>query len=112
MTKIRTFGSRPPELVEEVVNMEPAILAADERFVYITQDKETYDRFWRRQLAEMDERARIKYAREEGIEQGIEQGLEQGIEQTARNLKKMGLSNTQIAEATNLSLEVIEEIKS
>ena len=93
----------PRELIEEVVSMEPAILAADERFVYVTQDRETYDRYWRRQMAEMDERSRLMYAREEGIEQGT---LE-----VARNALAKGISPDMVHEITGLDLLTIKNIQ-
>lgn len=62
---------------------------------------------------------------EKGIEQGIEQGFEKGIEQgreeeratayqqrlnTAKNLKQLGISNEQIAQATGLPMAAITDL--
>ena len=53
---------------------------------------------------------------EPGLEQGLEQGIEQGIEQgayqnkleTARTFLSMGLSSEQVAQGTNLPLDVVQ----
>ena len=51
-----------------------------------------------------------------GLEQGIEQGLERGAHQkaleTAKNLLSMGLSPEQVAQGTNLPLEILHQIQS
>jgi predicted transposase/invertase (TIGR01784 family) len=44
------------------------------------------------------------------FEKGMEQGVEKGKLETARNLKMMGLSIEQIAQATGLSIRNIEEL--
>ena len=53
---------------------------------------------------------------QQGIEQGIEQGLERGAHQkaleTAKNLLSMGLSPEQVAQGTNLPLEILQQIQS
>ena len=82
--------------------MEPAILTADERFVYVTQDRETYERHWRRRLAEMDENIRIDSAREKGIEQGREE--------IARNALAEGASIEFVQKITGLSPETIARL--
>lgn len=45
--------------------------------------------------------------REEGLAEGLVQGREEGLLQTAKNLKAMGLSDTDIQRATGLSMKVI-----
>ena len=50
-------------------------------------------------------------AKKEGIAVGIEQGTRQKAVETARNLLKMKLlTTTQIAQATNLTLEEIDKL--
>lgn len=44
----------------------------------------------------------------EGIEKGIVQGMMEGICKTARNLKSLGISLTDIAKATGLPLETVQ----
>ena len=51
-------------------------------------------------------------AKKEGIQQGFSQGAEQTKIQTAKNLLTMNLSLEQIAQATSLSLEKIQELAS
>ena len=52
--------------------------------------------------------------REEGISIGLEQGLERGAYQTkletARNLLAMGLTPEQVAQGTNLPLEIVQQL--
>ena len=43
----------------------------------------------------------------EGLAEGLVQGREEGLLQTAKNLKAMGLSDTDIQRATGLSMKVI-----
>ena len=81
---------------------------------------ETYDRYWD---IISTEKTFLLDAFDKGIEQGIEQGIWQGIEQEkkhsdqkikaeklgiARNLKKIGISNSDISLATGLSEQEIE----
>ena len=51
---------------------------------------------------------------QQGIEQGIEQGLEQGAYQTkletAKNLLSMNFTPTQVAQGTNLPLDVVQNL--
>ena len=51
-------------------------------------------------------------AREEGLRKGREEGLRKGREDTARSLLKSGkLSEAEIAECTELPLEIVQELK-
>ena len=49
-----------------------------------------------------------------GIQQGIEQGIEQGAYQTkletAKNLLSMNFTPTQVAQGTNLPLDVVQNL--
>lgn len=47
---------------------------------------------------------------EKGIEKGIVQGMKEGICKTARNLKSLGISLTDIAKATGLPLETVQDL--
>ena len=61
----------------------------------------------------------LEKGREEGMAKGMEKGLEKGREEgmekekisTARRLLSMGLSDEQVATATELSLEEIQKLK-
>jgi predicted transposase/invertase (TIGR01784 family) len=92
----------PPDLIEEVVGMDSAIMAANEKMNYVLSDDEESEHYWKRELARMDKRAELKFAHDQGVEQGT-------IE-VARNFKKMGLSIEQIASGTGLSFEEIENL--
>jgi predicted transposase/invertase (TIGR01784 family) len=84
---------------------------------------------------ELDRRETIAEARDEGLKEGREEGLKEGIKigeakgeargaekeqkkshekilQTARNLKRMGLSDEQIASALGLSTEDLKNPES
>jgi len=113
----------PPELVEEVIKMDSAITAANERQVYFTNDDEEIRAYEMREMALMDERARIRYATDEGLKQGIEKGREQGREQgreegkeeerveIARKALVKGLSIEFIQELTGLTASEIEKLQ-
>jgi predicted transposase/invertase (TIGR01784 family) len=49
--------------------------------------------------------------RETGRQEGLQQGLRQGILKTAKNLLSLGLTDEQIATATDLSVDEIEKLK-
>jgi len=132
----------PPELVAEVVKMDSAIQAANERMVYVTGDKEAIRAYEMRQMALSDYTSTMNYARDEGLKQGMRKGMKKGMTEgmaqgmakgitegmakgitegmakgrqestleIARNLKKMGLSVTQIADGTGLPLETIKQL--
>jgi predicted transposase/invertase (TIGR01784 family) len=97
----------PPELVEEVVNMDTAIRAANDRQVYVSGDEEAIRAYEMRELAEWDWNNSLEYARDEGIAEGMKEGK---IE-IARKLKAMGIPAEQINEATGLDLQTIEKLK-
>lgn len=56
----------------------------------------------------------LKQGKEQGLKQGKEEGLKQGKEEEkieiAKNLKKLGISISDIQKATNLPIETIEKI--
>ena len=47
---------------------------------------------------------------QQGITQGIQQGISEGVRKTASVLKQMGLEMSQIAQATGLSVEELEQV--
>ena len=89
----------PPELVAEVVGMDNAINAANERQTYISQDEEARRTYWSRRMAEHDLISGLNHARREGRE---ERELE-----VAKNLKANGVSIDIIAQSTGLTAEEI-----
>ena len=108
----------PPDLVEEVIHMDKAIMAANERQAFVTQDEEALQVYWRRQKAEWDFINRFNGAHDEGLEQGLAEGLvkgrQEGIEQTtieiARKMKTASRPLAEIKEFTGLSPEAIEKL--
>ena len=104
----------PPELVEEVVNMDKSIMAANERQVYFTNDEEEIRAYEMREMALMDERARLMYATDEGLAKGRKEGLAEGLAkgklEIARNALAKGLSVELIQEITGLDLEAIKKL--
>jgi len=68
----------PPELVEEVAKMDKAIMAANERQIYFTNDDEEIRAYEMREMALMDERASISYATNEGRKEGLTEGRIEG----------------------------------
>ena len=106
------------ELVEEVVKMDRAILKAEEKMSYICNDKEALRAYQMREMALSDWTSGVNYARREGLLEGEEKGLregerkcrEEGKQEIARNLKAMGLTAAQIAEATGLTEKQIGEL--
>ena len=53
----------------------------------------------------------IQLGRTEGIQLGEARGIQLGRTETARNLLRMGLDLTKIAEATGLSLDELQSLK-
>jgi len=86
--------------------MDSAIQAANERMVYVTGDKEAIRAYEMRQMALSDYNSAINYARSTGMKKGrTEEKLD-----IARNLKKMGLPISQIADGTGLPIKTIEQL--
>jgi predicted transposase/invertase (TIGR01784 family) len=92
----------PPELIEEVLNMDSAIMAANEKQEFVTQDEEDRDLYWRRQIAIMDYNSGINNARREGK---VEKTLE-----IARNLLAKGSAPEFVREITGLSMNEISNL--
>jgi predicted transposase/invertase (TIGR01784 family) len=107
-------GKSPPDLIAEVLKMDSAINAANEKLDLITMDEEVLRYYHLRQMALSDYTSAIDYAREEGHEEGLTEGMEKGLEQgkieTARNLKSLGVSTDIIIKSTGLSPEEIAEL--
>jgi predicted transposase/invertase (TIGR01784 family) len=92
----------PQMLVEEAVKMDTAIQKAEEKMVYVTNDKEALHAYQMREMALSDWTSGINYARQEGRQE------EQ--REIARNLKKLGVSFEQIAQGTGLSVDEVEQL--
>jgi len=104
----------PAELIEEVAKMDKAIMAANERQIYFTNDDEEIRAYEMREMALMDERARISYATNEGLTQGRKEGREEGKEkekiEIARNALAEGLAPEIVSKITGLGEEAIKEL--
>ena len=100
----------PPELVEEVVNMDSAIKMANDRQAHVSSDEESRQLYEMRQKAWWDWNSSINYARREGEEKGKIEGMEQGVKDVARNALAKGLSPEVIHDITGLDLQAIEKL--
>jgi len=92
----------PPELVQEVLRMDSAIMAANERQEFVLQDEEALDIYERRQKAEWDYASGMNGARREGEEKAKLQ--------IARNLLAKGSTPEFVRDITGLSLDEIEKL--
>jgi predicted transposase/invertase (TIGR01784 family) len=100
----------PRELVEEVKCMDSAIMAANEKQEYITQDWEERDLYRRRQMAIMDYNSGINYARQEGLREGEQKGEENKATEIARKALAEKLPVDVIQKITGLDMETIHVI--
>ena len=99
-----------PELVEEVVKMDNSIMAANERQIYFTNDEEEIRAYEMREMALMDERARIRYATNEGLEKGREEGRDEEKIEIARNALAEGATTEFVQKITGLDVETINKL--
>jgi len=112
----------PPELLAEVMKMDSAIQAANERMVYVTGDKEAIRAYERRQMALSDYNSEINYAHKKGMAKGLQKGRVEGLQEgraegradekieIARKMKGMGDSIEKIQTITGLPTESIEQL--
>jgi len=100
----------PPELIAEVVKMDSAIQAANERMVYVTGDKEAIRAYERRQMALSDYTSAIDYARSTGMAKGRKKGRQESTLEIACKMKNAGRPLSEIKEFTGLSIETIKRM--
>jgi len=100
----------PPELIAEVVKMDSAIQAANERMVYVTGDKEAIRAYEMRQMALSDYTSAINYARSTGMTKGRQKGRTEEKLEIARKMKEIGDSIEKIHTITGLSIKTIEQM--
>jgi predicted transposase/invertase (TIGR01784 family) len=98
----------PPELVKEVAGMDSAIMAANEKQEYLSQDWEERDLYRRRLMAILDYNSGINYAREEGLQKG----LRESKEEIARKLLAEGMSVEFVQKITGLDIATIQGLSS
>ena len=96
----------PPELVEEVVNMDSAIYEAFEKYEEAKKDEDALRAYWARRKFEHDQVSRINFAHDKGFSEGIEQ---RSVE-IAQKMKARGRPLDEIVEDTGLSPELIENL--
>jgi predicted transposase/invertase (TIGR01784 family) len=95
-----------PEMLEEVIEMNSAIQAADDRMVYLSGDEDTRRLYEMRFKAECDRTSEHNYA----IRTGMEKGLAKGKLEVARKMKKAGKPFSEITEFTDIPVETIEQL--
>jgi predicted transposase/invertase (TIGR01784 family) len=105
----------PPELIEEVANMDSAIMAASERQYFVIQDEEARRAYWSTRKAEHDRISNLNGARREGRREGEQIGLQKGEEkksiEIARNALAEGLPMEVIQKITGLDSETINGLQ-
>ncbi|MDD6553144.1 MAG: Rpn family recombination-promoting nuclease/putative transposase [Prevotellaceae bacterium] len=95
----------------EIAKFKPMELKAYEQSINAYRDiKNGMDAAKREGFAIGKKEGRAE-GREEGRAEGIEEGESRALAKVVRNMRKMGLTDQQIAEATNLSLETILKVK-
>jgi predicted transposase/invertase (TIGR01784 family) len=91
-----------PKLLEEAIEMNSAIQAADERLVYLSGDEDAIRLYEMRFKAECDQASEVAYS--------FEKGEAKGTLKIARKMKKAGRPFSEIAEFTGLPPETIERL--
>lgn len=93
----------------------PGLREARERLQVLKMDKADRDAYFRHVNNIMIQNDVLDTAKLEGIAEGRAEGRAEGLKEanrkTAANLKRMGFSNEQIAQATGLTIEEIELCK-
>ena len=107
-------------LFEEVVHLAEVVnMTKEQKLVYDVSWKRYNDYHNTMDYAKQSGLEKgIEIGKKQGLEQGIEKGIEQGMEkgreeekfQTAKRLKELKVPIQTIAEATNLSIQKIEEL--
>ncbi|MDR0442458.1 MAG: hypothetical protein LBH44_03530 [Treponema sp.] len=98
--------SSPPELIEKVVAMDLAIMAASERQAFLTRSQEAFDRAWLAKM-EMDRNQRMYNAHQKGLAEGL---IEAKFE-IARNALVEGIPIELIQKITGLDPETIKNLQ-
>ena len=109
--------------IKELMERSDIMKDAVENLGKISEDDRMREIAWAREKARLDEISRIKYAERKATEQGMEKGMEKGMKEgmekglllgkkkIAQNLLKLGFSPEKAAEAAELSIEEIMELK-
>jgi predicted transposase/invertase (TIGR01784 family) len=93
-----------PEMVEEVIRMNSAIQAANDRMVYLSGDEDAIRAYEVRFKAACDRTSAHNYA----IRKGEAKGETKKALEIARKMKAIGRPSAEITEVTGLSPETVE----
>jgi predicted transposase/invertase (TIGR01784 family) len=108
---LRFIKANGEEEIKMVAEKDAVIMEAYCKLQVMSEDEETRMLYEARLKAQRDEYARMQGALEEGRQSGWESGWENGWDESrleiAQNLKNLGISIEQIAQATKLSPEEI-----
>ncbi|MBQ2295229.1 MAG: Rpn family recombination-promoting nuclease/putative transposase, partial [Spirochaetales bacterium] len=107
--------------MDAVIEKNPKLTRAQELFKRFTENEELnryearvkYERdlkYWIKCRQEQIRNEALEEGRDEGITIGLSQGAHQAKIETAKNLINLGLSQTQIASVTGLSVDEIEKL--
>ena len=97
--------------VAKIMDSNKDIKKASEELKQVSGDYELRRIAELREKAIRDEQAALDYATKQGLKQGIEQGIKQGIIQMAKNMLKLGMDISIIAQVTGLSENKILKLK-
>ena len=107
------FKAETEEELTKIDEMEvPEMSQAINAYYTITASSEFREKERLRAKARHDEAQALYNARRKGQEEGRAEGRAEGKLEIARNLLEVGLPLTQIAAATGLSCEEIEQLRS
>jgi flagellar biosynthesis/type III secretory pathway protein FliH len=90
------------------MKMDSAILAANERMVYVTGDKEAIRSYEMRQMGLSDYNSSMNYARETGYAEGHADGMTEGITHGMAQGRAAGLQEGRNEEQLRL-LEMLDQ---
>jgi predicted transposase/invertase (TIGR01784 family) len=110
------------EKINELIASEEGIAMASEVLMSISKDEVERARLVSEYKYQLDTQSKLVHAKREGIREGLQKGIREGkregiregkregIIETARNLKTLGVSIEQIARATGLTEQQINEL--
>ena len=128
LTFKKIFGNHPDRLKnllnslqllneDELIQQQQYLPTTEELEISGFTDAElrAYDKFWdsvsvERTLIDDSYQKGKEKGKEEGIAEGMEKGMNQKALEIAKNMLAMGLSAEQVAQATQLSLEIIKNL--
>ncbi len=90
------------DLLKGLIDMDAAIYKANEKMIFLANDKEVLRLYNMREMAQIDYNSGMKKARDEG--------KAEAKTETARNLLEMNMTHEQIAKATGLTPEEINSL--